>query len=205
MVTTKRASFFTGILCCPRPHPTMAKTSNKTAKPSAAKAKSGGKKEPSVKYRVLIALASQRAMGIEEVEKEKIFRLACVTNKHTFDTNCASMKKKELIECGEGGTLKLTQKGIAEVGEDAIAVPQTNDDMQAKLKEQIKVKKAHAIFDLLTDGKAYARSEIAEQLEMEENKTFKTYMSYLSKLVDKVDGKVRLKDIAFPVGRPCDK
>jgi len=117
------------------------------------------------------------------------------------------MKKKELIECGEGGTLKLTQKRIAEVGEDAIAVPQTNNDMQAKLKEQNKVKKAHAVFDLLTDGKAYARSEIAEQqLEMEENKTFKTYMCYLSKVVDKVDGKVRLKDIAFPIGRPaCDK
>lgn len=175
--------------------------STTSTKPSAAK----GKKTTSVKHKVLMAIASQRILGKDEVEKQQILRLACITNKHTFDTNCASMKKKGWIE-QVGNCLKLTEKGMEEVGDNAVAIPQTNDDMQAKLKEQIKQKKAYLIFDLLADGKAYTRAEIADKLGWKQNKTFATYMSNLSKLVDKVDGKkVQLKDDAFPFGRPCDK
>ena len=85
---------------------------------------------------------------------------------------------------------------------DLLPVPQTNEDIQAKLKEQIKQKRAHLIFDLLADGRAYTRAEIADKLGWEENKTFSTYISYLSKMVDKVDGKVQLSDDAFPFGHP---
>ena len=181
----------------------MGKTTNSST--TSAKA---SKKEKSVKHRVLMAIASQRVLGKLEVEKKQIIALASITNTHTFDTNCASMKKKGLIE-QVGSCLKLTDKGMDEIGgEDAIIgeLPQTNDDIQTKLKEQIKHKRAHLIFDLLTDGKAYTRAEIAEKLGWEQNKTFQTYMSYLSKVVDKVgEGgkKIQLKDEAFPFGRPC--
>ena len=182
---------------------TMAKktTPNSTAKKTTAVK---GKKEASVKHRVLVALASQRALGKQQVEKKQIVRLAGIINTHTFDTNCASMKKQGLIT-QVGTCLELTDKGMDKVGDDvSLAVPQTNEDIQSKLKAQIQQKRAHLIFDVLTDGRAYTRAEIAEKLGWEQNKTFQTYMSYLSKLVDKVDGKVQLKDEAFPFGRPCD-
>ena len=186
----------------------MAKKANGSTKAKAGKASK--KKEASVKHRVLSAIASQRAFGKDQVEKKDIIRLACITNEHTFDTNCSSMKKKGLIE-QIGSCLKLTEKGVEAIGgEDAIAAAthESNEDAQDILKEQVKGgTKARAIFDLLTNGNAYTRAEIAEKLGYDQNKTFQTYMSYLSKLVDKVDGnnKVRLKDIAFPCGRPCDK
>lgn len=57
-------------------------------------------------------------------------------------------------------------------------------------------------FDILTDGCAYSRAELAEKMELENNKSFGTYVSALSKVVERENGKIRLKDIAFPCGRP---
>lgn len=75
------------------------------------------------------------------------------------------------------------------------------------MKNAIKVKKAHEIFDILADGKSYSRSELAEIMQLEDNKSFGTYLSALSKVVDpeaKKKKMYRLNDESFPCGRPCD-
>ena len=77
--------------------------------------------------------------------------------------------------------------------------------MQEKLKENIKSKRSKEIFDILTDGKAYSKQELADKMGLENNKRFGTYISSLSKVSERVDGKIRLLQIAFPCGRPCDK
>ena len=61
------------------------------------------------------------------------------------------MKKKGLIEDGEQSgskTLKLTKKGLEEVGPEAVARPKNNDAAQEKLKAQVENKKSHEIFDI---------------------------------------------------------
>lgn len=189
----------------------MTKKSTSTTKSVPAKGKSttatkqGGKK--SMKSRILIAIASQHALGKEYVDKQTVLNLSTVTNKHTFDTTCAAMKKQGLIEYDNKG-MKLTEKGLEEVGPDAAAPPQNNDAAQEMLKDTLKgrPKKTFEMFDVLTDGRAYSRADIAEKVNMDENaKTFKTYISYLSKIVEKEGDKIKLKDTAFPWGRPCDK
>lgn len=101
-------------------------------------------------------------------------------------------------------TVWLTEKGLETVGPDAVAKPQSNDAMQEKMKESIKGAKPKEIFGLLRDGKAYSRPQLAEMMGLENNKRFGTYISALSKVVERVDKKIRLIDMAFPLGRPCD-
>lgn len=188
----------------------MTKKSTTSTKTVATKAKSATRSksgEPSAKTRILLAIASELALGKDEADKQRVFSLTGMTNKHTFDTNCSSMKKKGLIQDGEQSgskALKLTKKGLEEVGPEAVARPKNNDAAQEKLKAQIKNKKAHEIFDILVDGRAYSRDELAKKLGVEKNKTFSTYVSYLSKVVDKEGNKLKLKDVAFPCGRSCD-
>ena len=187
----------------------MAKTSSASNKRVATKAKStvqGGKGgEPSAKTRILLAIAAELALGKDEADKHRVFIITGMSNKHTFDTNCSSMKKKGLIEDGVGSkSLKLTKLGLDEVGPEASAPPKNNDAAQERLKAQVKVKKSRPIFDVLADGRAYSRDELALKLGVESNKTFSTYVSYLSKVVDRDGKKIKLKDVAFPCGRPCD-
>jgi hypothetical protein len=180
----------------------------KSSKPAAAKKKGASAKKPSMKGRILQALASQHSLGKETVEKELIMSLCAVTNKHTFETTCSSMKKDNLVDYS-GSTLgmKLTDLGREKVGPDAVAPPVDNAAAQETLRENLKSSKSKQMFDILTDGAAHSRAELAEKVGMDAGaKTFKTYISYLSKIVEKVeDGKVRLINAAFPCGRPCNE
>lgn len=184
----------------------MAKTtSSKSKKVALAKKSRPSAKKQSMKDRILHAIACQHALGKESVDKTLVINLCTVTNRHTFDTTCAAMKKTQLIEYVDSGQMKLTQQGL-ELAGDAAKPPENNDAAQEMLKEKLAVSKSKEMFDVLADGRAYSRAEIASAVGMDVNaKTFKTYISYLSKLVEKVDGgKIRLMDIAFPCGRPCD-
>ena len=192
----------------------MGKASSESKKSTAVSAKKPATKSGSsdfnklpMKTRVLTVLASQRALGKETVDKKLVATFCSVTNHHTFDTALSGMKKKGLIE-NDNGTMSITEDGLEEVGPDVAAPPADNTAAQDMMKDNLKQTsgKTKAMFDILTDGRAYSRAEIAEKIGMEETaKTFKTYISYLSKIVDKVDGdKIRLKDEAFPFGRPCD-
>jgi hypothetical protein len=186
-------------------------TSNTSSKAKSSSSSAG--KKPPMKARILSALASQQALGKKTVPKSMIAKLCSVTNHHTFDTTCAALKNKCLVEYhGKGSTteMHLTDAGYDEIGPDAPAPVTTNDEAQETLRNTLKVGKSKEMFDFLAqEGKAHTRGEIAEHVGMDESKkTFKTYISYLSKIVEKVDGgdgKIQLIDDAFPFGRPCDK
>jgi len=175
--------------------------SAKKAKTSPVKKASGNGE--SAATRILKAIASQHAMGIADADRATVQGLAAMPSKGSFGTTLLNMKKKGLITY-DSTTVRLTEAGLEEVGPEAAAVPTNNDAMQDKLKESIKVKKAHEIFDILADGNAYSRSELAEKMGLEDNKSFGTYVSALSKVVERENGKIRLKNIAFPCGRPCN-
>jgi len=115
-----------------------------------------------------------------------------------------NMKNKRLVRY-DTPTVWLTDLGLETVGPEAVRVPASNDAMQQKLKESVKGKKPCEIYDILTNGKAYSRAELARMMNMDDNKSFGTYVSSLSKIVERQDGKIRLPDIAFPCGRPCNK
>ena len=175
------------------------------AKPTSAKApsRSGG---PTAASRILNAIASRRALGEERADRKMVMAMALMTNKRSFDTTLLNMKNKGLVEY-DTPTVWLTMKGLEEVGPEAAAPPQNNEAMQAKLKEtMIKVKSSYDVFDQMVDGRWYSRAELADKMGVENNRSFGTYVSGLSKVVDRDNGtrKIRLKDMAFPCGRPCD-
>lgn len=181
--------------------PSKTKTASKAKKASGkapTKRNSGG---PSAPTRILQAIASLRVFG-EQADRKTVQGIVAMTSAGSFATTLLNMKKKGLVDY-DSTTVWLTEAGLAEVG-DAV-IPVSNDGIQEKLKETIKVKKSHEIFDLLTDGNAYTKQELADKMSMENNSSFGTYMSALSKVSEKIDGKTRLKDIAFPCGRPCEK
>jgi len=181
--------------------PTKLVAAKKAKSSSAKKGKSGGSKEEPAGTRIMKAIASQRAFGIEDADRPTIQGLAAMPNKKSFDTTLLNMKKKGQVTY-DSTTVKLTEAGWEEVGPEAASIPSTNEAMQDKLKELIKVKKARDIFDILTDGRAYTRVELAEKMQLEDNKSFGTYVSALSKVVERESGKIQLKNIAFPCGRP---
>lgn len=153
--------------------------------------------------RILDALASQLTFGIEAADRNTVQSLAAMTNKRSFDTILLNMKKKGLVTY-DSKTASLTDAGVDQIGPEATSVPQSNDAMQAKLRELIKQKKSREIFDIMLDGRFYSRSELAEKMCTEDNKSFGTYVSALSKIVDRENGKIGLKGMAFPCGRPSD-
>ena len=175
--------------------------STKAVKAKPTKTKAGGE---TATMRILQAVASQRAVGIVEADRATIQGLAAMPIKKSFDTTLLNMKKKGWVTYTTT-TVTLTDTGIEEVGgAEAVAVPTNNAAMQDKLKETIKQKKSREIFDLLVDGHVFTRTQLADKMGMEDNKSFGTYISALSKVVEREGGKIRLKDIAFPCGRPCD-
>eukprot|EP00977_Amphora_coffeiformis_P024593 scaffold16355_cov170-Amphora_coffeaeformis.AAC.5 len=183
------------------PKVTKAKTSSVAKKPRTSQSSSGGE---TAAMRIMKAIASQMAMGKgDKVDRALVQTLALMPSKKSFDTTLLNMKKQDLVMYDKP-TVWLTERGLETVGPEAIQVPTSNDAMLAKLKEQIKGKKPREIYGILTDGNAYSRAELAAKMKMEDNKSFGTYVSSLSKIVERQGNQIRLPDIAFPCGRPCE-
>lgn len=184
----------------------MTKTNNSSSKAATVKkanttsVKKSKKPVVGSKKKILMAIAGLRLTSGDDVDRKTVQGIAGMKSKGSFDTTLLNMKKDGLIEYTTT-TVRLTQAGLDELG-DAAIIPATNEGIQDALKDTIKQKKSKEIFDILTDGKAYSKAEIAKKLGVEENKSFGTYLSALSKVSEKVDGKIRLKDEAFPIGRP---
>jgi len=174
----------------------------KKAKPkSKSKSSSGG--VPS-DVRIVQAIASRAAFGEDKPSRKLIMGLAVMTNEKSFNTTLLNMKKKKGWIEYDRDSVWLTQKGRDYVGESALSVPQTNDAMQDKIREDmVKGKKPREIFDLMLDGEWHSRDELADALNLPNNKSFGTYVSALSKVTERgTDKKIRLKDMCFPCGRP---
>ena len=184
----------------------MGKQGNSpTKKATVKKGKSTfDKSKGSSTDRILHAIASRAAFKEEKPCRKMIMGLACMTNEKSFATTILNMKNKGLVGY-DRTTIWLTDKGKDHVGPEALEVPSTNDGIQATLRDQVKGKVPREIFDILLDGRAYHKAELAEKVGKEDNKSFGTYISSLSKVSERVEGKkIRLKDVAFPCGRPCD-
>jgi hypothetical protein len=189
----------------------MAKKTQTSSKSSATAKKarttiSKNSSSPSAADRIINAIASRRAFGETKANRKLIMGLATMTNKKCFDTTILNMKKKKNWIDYDKETVWLTQEGEEHVSPDALAVPRNNDDMQEKIRmDMIKGgKRSREIFNLMLDGRYYTKADLAEAMEMENNKSFGTYMSALSQVSEREGGKIRLVDFVFPCGRPCD-
>lgn len=179
----------------------MARAPSKSPKKKAVKKSTAG--GGSSKDRILQALASQAALNKEKPDRRLIMGMAVMLNVRSFNTTLLDMKKKTGFIDYDRTSVWLTEKGRAHVGEDALAVPASNDAMQAKIRsEMIKGGKPRQIYDIMLDGEWYTRAELAEKMDVENNRSFGTYISALSKVVKRNGKQIRLTDLSFPCGRP---
>uniref|UniRef100_A0A7S2VEL8 Uncharacterized protein n=1 Tax=Entomoneis paludosa TaxID=265537 RepID=A0A7S2VEL8_9STRA len=165
--------------------------------------------------KILRALALQYALGQTTggVDKKRVQGMAGIVDKKVFDTVAGILKnKKGWIQYDSKTTMSLTEAGREEVerhfGPDELKVVTASNDMyHDKIKEGLKSAKSREIFDLLKDGKAYTKEEMANALGLEINKSFGTYLSGLSRFTEKMAGgqKYRLSDDVFPCGRPTTR
>jgi len=152
--------------------------------------------------KIVLAIAERRWIEGDEVDRKTVQIAAGISSDGSFMTTLLNMKNEGLVEYS-ATAVWLTKKGIEQAG-DAAIVPQTNAEAQEKLKKMIKQKRSREMFDLMTDGQAYSRAELASGIGMEQTKSFGTYVSALSKHTTKDEGgKMSLIDAAFPEGRPC--
>ena len=153
--------------------------------------------------RIVHAIASRVAMGEERPCRKMIMGLALITSPRSFSTTLLNIKKKRGFVGYDRNSVWLTAAGRAYVGPASLAIPQSNDAMQDKIRENmVKGTRARKIYDLLLDGQWHTKAELAAMMNLENNKSFGTTVSSLSKIVERKGGKIRLVDMAFPCGRP---
>lgn len=179
-------------------------TKAKKTNPKSSASGAGRSNNETASTRILKALAYEKSLGNDKADRDKIKKLAAMFNKKSFDTTILNMKNKDLVQY-DATTLWLTTRGVETVGHRAVAPPVDNVAMLEKLKDGVKGKKPRDIFDILTDGRSHTRAELAVTMGLPGNKSFGTYVSALSKVVERDGKKIRLPDLAFPCGRPCDK
>ena len=177
----------------------MTRAKTKSTKKSVKASRSG----PTSLDRIVQAIASRASMGEERPSRKMVMGLALMVNAKSFSTTILNIKKKKGLVDYNATSIWLTEKGETYVGSDALAIPQNNDAMQDKIRtEMVKGTRARQIFDILLDGGWHSKAEIADEMNLTNNKSFGTTVSTLSKIVEKQNGKMRLVDFAFPCGRP---
>lgn len=181
------------------------KTSKKPATKKAPASKKSTARAPgdSNKDRILKAIASRMVFGEDQPSRTLIIQLAQIGSPKSFANTIATLKKKENLVMYDKDSIWLTEEGKNYVGEEAFAAPQSNDEMQDRVRETLKGGKPKKIFDFLLDGEWHTRDEIAEHLGDDPTKKgFKNSIGSLSKHVEKKEKSCRLLDYLFPAGRP---
>ena len=179
----------------------MVRAPTKSPKKKAAK-KSNASGTTS-KDRILQALASQASCGNNKPERKVIMAMAVILNVRSFGTTLLDIKKKTGFIDYDKTSVWLTAEGKEHIGEAALAVPATNDAMQDKIRsEMIKGSMPRNIYDIMLDGEWHTRAELAENMGVDNNRSFGTYVSALSKVVERQGKSIRLSELCFPCGRP---
>jgi len=159
---------------------------------------------PTNDQKVLQALALlQQSTGNVEVCKKKVAGAAQITSS-TFPPLITRMVKKGVIEYGSGsGTIKITEKGLAMVG-DLPDMPTSNEEHHEEIKKKLKGK-GRLIFEYLADGKAHKKEDVMDAVDCTNPKTFAPLLSRELKKPGYIHypekGKVQLTDDCFPFGR----
>lgn len=173
----------------------------KKGRASSSSSSRGGGGGGTHSERILGAVASEHSFGNEPADKAVVQGMSMILDKKVFSTVCATMRKAGLVEY-DGTTIALTGLGRALAGEAATPLPATNARFHEKIRDMLGGKKPRDIFDILSDGQWHSKESIAAALDMEVTKSFGTYLSALSRYTERCEGGYRLKDSAFPCGRP---
>ena len=151
--------------------------SSKTSKTTPAKAKKpvpkktttsgGGKKDgKTAEEKILEALAIHHARKRgESLERDQVLKRTGIAAK-TLSNKLPKLKEKGLLEYA-GKTIQLTEAGVEHCGPMADS-GSTNEEVHNRLKGDLKTKQL-ALVDLLMDGKAHAKDDIAKKLGLFEN------------------------------------
>ena len=130
--------------------------------------------------------------------------MACVKPSTLGPLLSRMTKNDQTIEYGSSaGTLRLTKKGQLEA--DPGDIPSSNEEHHKRIQQQVKGKKARAIFALLADGdRTLSKMELMKAVDCTNPKTFGPLLSRELKkpgYIEYTDGNVRLSDSCYPYGR----
>ena len=117
------------------------------------------------------------------------------------------MKKKGLVECPSGDTVRLTEKGkdMSDV-DDSIPLPTTAAVHEDIKRNVLRGRKMTEIFDYLADGKTRKKSDLMKVIQYTNKNSFSVLMSQMKCSTGVLEypdqHSVRLTDMCFPYGRP---
>jgi hypothetical protein len=164
--------------------------------------------------KILGGLGELYAAGITE-PKRTLLSLVTGYPIKSLNTLMGKLKKNNFLVYPSGQTVRITPEGLDRVPSSVTTTASsgkfTNKEMQKRLKSSLKLKlQPTRIFDLLVDGKAHSKKELAMSLGLDGSKfaSFKTYLSSLGGmgLVSYPSpDTVQLADLAFPFGRPSSE
>jgi len=175
-----------------------AKKGGKTT--TKKKSGGGGKKKP-----ILDCLAELCSMGIKVAQRDQVIALSGYP-KNSFMTLIGILKKKGQVDY-DNKTIQLTQKGIKEVGAENLEAPIDPEAMHARIMETyVKGKTPTAIYELLKDGVARTREQIAKHVGCTNMASLGTHLSAMKsagvlEYLEEPAKTVRLSDFCFPFGR----
>lgn len=191
------------------PLPTTAKSSNGAASKGV---------EAACK-KILEGLVELNVFATSAHDKQRVAFAAGYKNTttKTFRSAIVQLRDNGDIECQPGQKILLTEQGRAKVGPEK-STPKTNADMQAHIVQMIKVpgyKQGCGKFvESLKDGSAKTRMEVANDMGFSriDSHGFRNCLKSLKEqgMVETVKDNsskqtfIRLSDLAFPQGRPCD-
>ena len=164
--------------------------------------------------RVCKGLNELRAIGMDDPEKKWVAWMSDYVGESPGFVKALSLAKKEgLIEYSSSGKrVSLTSLGRSNF--PVVEKPKSNQEMFERLQRIVGLTKAPKastlkLFALLQDGSYKTMEDVARFTNYPGTHTpgFKKFISTVCSLdIFERDGdKIRLGDIAFPYGRPCDR
>ena len=165
----------------------------------AKKPKLGGAKK-----QICDAMKSQRRIWGDVIDRDSVRREVNPNNCKSFNSRLSDLKASGLIEC-DTVHLRFTELGLHEADVDPL--PPTNRERMALLREAIPNEDAKIVFDVLTDGTYHSRQDLhAKVCTPIGQEQMRISILSLAKITERDSSgrEIRLKDHAFPQGRPME-
>jgi hypothetical protein len=157
--------------------------------------------EGTADMKILNMLAAHKVKFQQDsVEKEKVGGLAKIPGSSTVRNALAKLRKKEWIEV-TNGLVQITALGMQHANVEAIEIPTSNEDHQAKVKESLNPKQVQ-LFDLISDGLPNDKEAVRVALGFETNSTWRNFLAALKKqriIEEDTKTTIQLTKNMFPV------